>query len=198
MAAPDTPNIPPAPGPRRPATPHIVLLGLRCSGKTTVGRLLAARLKRPFVDLDDRTAAAAGFPSAGAALAAKGEPAFRSVEFAALVPAISAPDPSILALGGGTPTSGNAEATLVRARARREATLVYLAARPQTLGARLARESESAARPPLLPGGPRAEAEALFLQRDPLYRAIADHTVVTDSLTPDQVAETVLRALNLF
>ena len=47
---------------------HVLLIGLRCSGKTTVGPLLAQRLGRLFVDLDDRPAAAAGCGRAGEAL----------------------------------------------------------------------------------------------------------------------------------
>ena len=65
------------PTPPRTAT---VLIGLRGSGKTTLGRLLAARRAVPFVDLDDRTVASAGLASVSAMFRAVGEPAFRLAE----------------------------------------------------------------------------------------------------------------------
>ena len=61
-----------------------VLIGLRGSGKTTLGRLLAARLGAPFIDLDDRTVAGSGHASVSAMFRAQGEPAFRAAEVRAL------------------------------------------------------------------------------------------------------------------
>ncbi|HEX5010252.1 MAG TPA: shikimate kinase, partial [Planctomycetota bacterium] len=71
---PDEPNSTPA---------RIVLIGMRGAGKTTVGRELAARLSRPFVDVDDLIAELAGRP-ADEVLARDGEPAFRALEERAL------------------------------------------------------------------------------------------------------------------
>ena len=64
-----------------PAAP-VFLIGFPAAGKTSVGRGVAAALGRPFVDLDDAIAAAAGQPVP--ALVAADEPAFRQREAAAL------------------------------------------------------------------------------------------------------------------
>ena len=69
--------------------PAAVLIGLRGSGKTTLGRLLAARRKVAFVDLDDRTVSASGHPSVSAMFRAEGEPAFRAAERAELAHALA-------------------------------------------------------------------------------------------------------------
>jgi len=55
--------------------PATVLIGLRGSGKTTLGRLLAARRSVPFIDLDDRTVAGSGHASVSAFFRSAGEPA---------------------------------------------------------------------------------------------------------------------------
>src|SRR5262245_50485569 len=87
-------------------TSPIFLIGFMAAGKTTVGRRLAARLGRRFVDLDDAIAAAADAPVA--ALVAADEPAFRRREADALTAAIAAGgDGPVIATGGGCATFGD-------------------------------------------------------------------------------------------
>jgi len=78
---------------------NLILVGLRASGKTTLGRALADRLGRPFVDLDDELALRAGCP-ADEFLSEAGEAAFRSVERDVLGLA-AALRGRIIATGGG-------------------------------------------------------------------------------------------------
>ena len=84
-------------------TPGIYLVGFMGSGKSTVGRMLAARIGWPFFDLDEeieareRTAIADIFATCG-------ETEFRRIEAAALerhVRAVESGRPAVMALGGG-------------------------------------------------------------------------------------------------
>lgn len=168
---------------------HVLLIGLRCSGKTTVGPLLAQRLGRLFVDLDDRTAAAAGCGRAGEALRSLGEPGFRAAEVRALREVLEAGVPMVVALGGGTPTAPGAAAMLMDAQARRAAVVVYLRASPEVLTERM-RAGGHASRPSLTGAGAVDEVAVLFQRRDPLYMRLADR-VVDATLPTAQIVEQV-------
>lgn len=168
--------------------PAAVLIGLRGSGKTTLGRLLAARRKVAFVDLDDRTVSASGHPSVSAMFRAEGEPAFRAAERVALEQALAhdAAAGAVIALGGGTPTAPGARELIERARAEGRIRVVLLEAPPAVLGARL---SVSPGDRPLLMGANFAEEAAMLAERRmPLYRALADAAVSTAAGTSDALA----------
>jgi shikimate kinase len=173
------------PTPPRTAT---VLIGLRGSGKTTLGRLLAARRAVPFVDLDDRTLALGGHASVSAMFRDVGEPAFRAAERAALEAALEldAAAGSAIALGGGTPTAPGARAMLEAARDAGRIRIVLLEAPPAVLGARLAVAPGDR---PLLMGADFAEEAALLAERRmPAYRALAQATVDTACPTAHSLA----------
>jgi len=167
--------------------PAIVLIGLRGSGKTTLGTLLAARLGSRFIDLDNRTIARSGHPSVSAMFRAVGEPAFRAAECAALqdVLATDARHGAVIALGGGTPTAPGARALLETARANGSIRIVLLEAPPAVLGARL---SVAPGDRPLLMGTNFTEEAALLGERRlPAYRALADSTVTTGGTTAESL-----------
>ena len=150
---------------------HLVLIGLRASGKSTVGRRLAGEFGVPFVDLDDRTAALLGATTVGAAFLGAGEPRFREAESEALRAALLEP-PQVIALGGGTPTAPGAAAMISVARDAGEAVIVFLDPALETLAARLAHDEGG--RPSLTGLGVVAEIEAVAAMRRPLYAALAD------------------------
>ncbi len=82
---------------------HLYLIGLPASGKTTLGRQLAAYYGRGFLDLDHRIVADAGQPIPEI-FAAEGEDGFRQREAAALAAVAAHPGrPLVVATGGGTP-----------------------------------------------------------------------------------------------
>lgn len=81
-------------------THQVVLVGMPASGKTTVGRILARRLRRPFVDIDDLVARRLGV-SVPDFIDARGERAFRDEESQAVREALQVPN-AVVATGGGT------------------------------------------------------------------------------------------------
>jgi shikimate kinase len=173
----------------------LILIGLRGSGKTTVGKLVAQRAGVPgsFVDLDDLVAEAGaplvGHPTTvGEVLRTQGEARFRAVEFATLK-LVCAHRPRVLSLGGGTPTHGPSYAYLEERRrdAEHPATIVYLRATPSTLARRLG-ETDLSTRPSLTGKGVLEEIDTLFQQRDEPYIALATRVIDVDFLTPEQTA----------
>jgi len=156
---------------RETLTRHVVLMGLRASGKSTVGLLLARALEASFIDLDDRTRALLGAPSVRAAFESAGEPNFREAEARALRAALGEPA-AVIALGGGTPTAPGAEDLLRAARASGRATIVFIDPPNEVLAARLTRDAGD--RPSLTGRGVVEEIEWLALERRERYAALAD------------------------
>jgi shikimate kinase len=163
----------------------IFVVGFMATGKTTVGQLLAARLGRPFVDLDARLVGAE-HATIAEQFAAGGEAAFRRREAAALCQA-AAEGAVVVAVGGGAPAWGdNLE------RMRGAGVVVCLTAAVDDLLARLGGALER----PLLAevADKRAEVERLLAVRAPFY-AQAHVTVDTSGRAPSQVVTAILGAL---
>jgi shikimate kinase len=192
-----------APAPTAPAMSnhsHIILLGARCSGKSTVGRLLAQRLARPFIDLDERTLEQFSEPSIAAAWHAHGEARWREAEAHTLDSLLRQAGAShaalVLALGGGTPIIPQARECLLGLRERREAALVYLQCSAATLRQRLQQASEAglAARPPLMGSNAIDEVAQVLAAREPVYLQLASVVIAGDD-APGRVVDRTLEAL---
>jgi shikimate kinase len=141
----------------------VILVGLSGSGKSTIGRLLAAMPSLSFsgfVDLDAAVERAAG-RSVTELFSGSGEPGFRLLERAAMDRALAG-TPSLIAAGAGwIAEPGN----LAAARARK-AVLVYLRVSPRVAALRLAEDRSR----PLLAGADRAERlQALLEARESWY-----------------------------
>lgn len=152
-------------------TPNLILIGLRASGKSTLGNLLAQELGRDFVDLDDVVAHRMDASGPGEAIERDGIDAFRGAETEALRSVLESED-QIIALGGGTPTAPGAADVLRGARAN----IIYLRGTPETLRERLT-HADNANRPALVGDDVLSEVQTLFDQRDDLYREIA-HSII--------------------
>lgn len=150
---------------------QLLLIGLRASGKTTLGSALASRLGVEFIDLDDRTAGELGAASAGDALRAHGEEPFRAAELRALRAACEGP-PRVIALGGGTPTAPGAARFIDGLRREGRAVVVFLDPPLATLQARLSKNAGD--RPSLTGRGVVEEVDEIARLRRPLYAALAD------------------------
>jgi shikimate kinase len=173
-------------GPRgtpRPEDRNVVLVGLMGAGKSVVGRGVARKLGRPFVDTDAEIERRAG-RSIPALFATEGEVPFRALERAA-VAEVAARARQVVATGGGAVADpANRDAL------RRTGFVVYLAARPETLAARV---GEGEGRPMLEGGDPVARIRELLARREPAYRQ-SDLVVDTDGLSVRQVVALVVDA----
>ncbi|HLY36008.1 MAG TPA: bifunctional shikimate kinase/3-dehydroquinate synthase [Candidatus Limnocylindria bacterium] len=161
----------------------VVLIGLSGSGKSTVGRIVAERLGRPFLDTDDLIAQRIREPAAGY-LRRAGEPAFREAEARAVDEAVRQPG-AVIAAGGGAPDD-----PLNRWQLWSHGTVVWLHAPDEVLLARLARDRQPR---PMLAGDPAARLAQLDAQRSPFLRA-AD--LETDAAAPsERVANAILECV---
>ena len=161
---------------------HLILVGLPGAGKTTVGRLAAADLDAPFLDLDDVIELSAG-KSIARLFADQGEAAFRTLEREAMERALAGA-PSVIAAGGGwVAQPGNLEAVAGRA------VVVYLQVTPQVAARRVL---PTANRRPLLEGGDVAgRMSQLLVARRSAYQR-CEATVPADSDQPRSVAREVV------
>ena len=166
---------------RRP----VVLVGMMGSGKTTVGKRLAGALDVPFVDSDAEIERRAGRTIAEL-FAADGEPAFRVTEAAVVAELVAADRPAVIATGGGAVVD-----PATRALVRDRATVVWLRASPGMLAHRIAADGTR----PLLDDDPVDALRRLVAERDPIYRAAADHIVDVDHVPRKAVVERVLDVL---
>jgi shikimate kinase len=171
-----------------PTADALVLVGLRGAGKSTVGRRVAERLGRPFVDLDCVVEGNAGV-TIRSLFAEQGERAFRDLEGSALAETLRLVPRAVVATGGGVVLRAENRAALAGTF------VVYLAGSPEVLAARVAADPSSAdGRPALADGGPLVEATKLLAVRDPLYREVAS-VVVDVQRSVSEVLEAVLVAL---
>lgn len=165
-----------------PPLGNLFLIGYRGTGKSTVGRRVAERLRETFYDTDAEIERRAG-RSIAEIFAAEGETAFRALE-AAMVDELSCGSRSVLALGGGVVLRpGN------RAKLKNRGRTVWLVARPETLWQRiLADEASGHHRPNLTASGGLNEVLEVLSRRLPVYRECADWVVDTEGRTVDEIA----------
>ena len=166
------------------AAKTIVLVGLMGAGKTSVGRRLAVRLERGFVDADSEIESAAGM-SIGDIFATHGEAHFRDGERRVIARLLDDRG-QVLATGGGA--FMNAE---TRALIKGEAVSVWLKAELDVLFRRVSRRTT---RPLLNQENPKGVLEGLMRERYPVY-ADADITVTSDDIPHEAMVERIVVAL---
>lgn len=162
----------------------IVLVGLMGSGKTNVGRRLAARLGLQFRDADAEIEKAAGCTIAEL-FARYGEPQFRDEERRVMRQLLAA-DPLVLATGGGAFMDAETRSIL-----RREAVSIWLRCGLPTL---LQRVLPCRDRPLLQDSDPAAVMQRLVQERDPTY-AEADLVIDSADESPEATTSNVYAAL---
>lgn len=172
---------------KRPARDiPIALIGLPGAGKTSVGRALAMKLGRPFVDLDEAVMGRLGSAPAEA-FARLGEAAFRDAEAAALAEALaprSDEELAVVSTGGGAVLREANRIALAES-----AFVIWLDLSPEAAAARLAAHPDGLRSRPLLAGDAPARMRGLWEARRPLYEAAADARLDATAASPDEIAQ---------
>jgi shikimate kinase len=149
---------------------NIYLVGMPGAGKTTVGRQLAKRLQRSFIDADHEIEARTGV-RIPLIFDIEGEQGFRDRESKVIAELANESD-LVVATGGGVVLRAENRAAL-----KHGGRVIYLHVAPRLLFERTRLDPN---RPLLQVADPMGKIEELFAQRDPLYREVAD--VVINSM----------------
>ena len=164
---------------------YLFLVGMMGAGKSTVGRLLARRLKLRFVDCDHEIERRCGV-KVPLIFEIEGEPGFRARESEVLAE-LTAMKGIVLATGGGAVLS---EAN--RRRLAEHGMVIYLRARPEDLYGRVRHDRN---RPLLATADPLRRLCELHAERDPLYAQIADVVIDTGRQTVQALARDLVGRL---
>jgi shikimate kinase len=166
---------------------RIYLIGYRCTGKTTVGPIVAARLGWKFVDADEELEREAG-QTIQQIFAAEGEAGFRDREQANLQRLAQVPK-CVIATGGGIVLREPN-----REHLRGTGLVAWLTASPALIWQRMQDDPTTAQRRPALAQGGLAEVEELLARREPLYRETAHTIVDAEARSPETIAAAILAA----
>lgn len=164
---------------------NIYLVGMMGAGKTTVGRVLARRLKLRFIDADHEIEARCGV-KIPVIFEIEGEAGFRARE-AQAIGELAGLQGIVLATGGGVVLLPENRRLLAA-----HGTVVYLRATPEHLYERVRQDRN---RPLLATGDPLTRLRELYRERDPLYREIADLIVDTGRQSVQVLARGLLEQL---
>ena len=172
--------------PKDPRATNIFLVGLMGAGKTSVGKLLARRLGKTFVDADHEIERATGV-RIPLIFEIEGEAGFRGRE-SKILAELTTRSHIVLATGGG--------AILLEQNRRLLSEcgiVVYLRATPQDLWHRTRHDRN---RPLLHTVNPLAKLNELFVERDPLYREVAHLVVDTGNQSLSSLAHRLEQKLS--
>ena len=161
---------------------NIVLTGFMCTGKTSVGKLLAEKLGYQFVDTDDLIEQRVGM-KISEIFAVYGEPYFRDVE-TEVVKEVAKKDKFVISTGGGVVLR-----KVNMDELRKNGIIVNLTAKPETIYNRL--KNQPGVRPLLNKPDPMNEIIKLLLQREEYYKN-CDLRIETDNFTVEQIVQQIL------
>ena len=175
--------------------PSIILIGMKSSGKTTVGRILARKLGLRFTDMDAELERL-HFKQEGEWLRFReifkkhGKDYFRNLETAVLQAISVAQDPAplVLATGGGLPLTDENRPLL-----KGLGTVIFLDVAPEVLLERIVRRGIPAFFP--YPEDPQRSLAELLAVRRPIYAALAHITVACRSESPETIVDMIIPQL---
>jgi shikimate kinase len=170
------------------------LIGYRGSGKTTVGRIVAARLKWGFVDCDERIVRLTGM-TIREIFERRGERAFRDLE-SQVIDEVSRLRQTIISFGGGALDRVENCKAVIAAGVK----LVYLRCQPAELLRRIQSDPQTAANRPNLTAlaGGIEEIQLVLARREPVWKTLIAGEVDVTTLTAEQVADEVFKLCNSF
>ena len=164
---------------------NIILIGYRCTGKTSVGKELSERLGLPFIDTDGLIMLDAGMPI-DEIVQKGGWPLFRRKEQEVIAGLSSAEDIVIAPGGGALEDPENREAL------RQNGLFVWLTADIKTIVERMRSDRKSdGQRPPLSDGDLEAQTALIIKKREPTYRQLANLTIDTSHKGIDAITDTI-------
>ena len=166
---------------------NIFLVGLMGAGKSTVGRILARRLSKRFVDTDHEIEKRNGV-TIPVIFEIEGEEGFRRRE-QELLADLAQEQGLVLSTGGGIVLKSENREVL-----RNHGFVVYLNARPELLADRTKHDRS---RPLLNVEDPLTRLRELHAVRDPLYREVAHAVVETGRGAPQQVVQAIIADISL-
>jgi shikimate kinase len=171
-----------------PANPqNLFLIGYRCTGKSSVGKMLAARLKRSFVDTDALLVAERQ-TSIKEIVESGGWKEFRKLEHA-VVKRVCSRSGQVVATGGGV-VLNDVNTGLMKDGGM----IVWLQAEPETIIGRIMQDKASAAyRPALTRQDLVTEIKETLAAREPVYRKAMDFHIKTDARSIDEICDRILR-----
>jgi shikimate kinase len=168
---------------------NIILMGYRCTGKTSAGRRLAERMGLSFYDTDELVERQTQ-RTISQIVAEQGWSSFRGAE-TAVIRELSGADHSVIALGGGAVLDVRNVESL-----KRNGFFVWLCAALETIAARMEKDTAGGAeRPSLTDETSVSEMNVILAKREPLYRRLADLIVDTTRIETDRVVEAILKGL---
>ncbi len=168
---------------------NIILIGYRGSGKSTIGRKLAKRLRLKFVDIDDLIEERAGIPI-HRIVSSHGWGHFRKLE-RNTIEEISKEDRLVVASGGGAVLDTDNVNAL-----RKNGLLIWLKADKQTLLKRLSQDpGTNTRRPALTSQGTSEELKEVLSLREPIYERVSEMQIDTSTLDEKTVVKNISAAV---
>ena len=166
---------------------NIVLIGFMCSGKTTIGRILAKKINYTFIDTDHHISKNENL-TVGEIFDTKGEEYFRKLETQTVKEFSKSLKGTILSTGGGLPIREENVPFL-----KEIGRVIFLKASKETVISRLNPKVE---RPLLLESNPEEKIENLLNQRNPIYEKVADIEIDTNNKSMESIVEEIIEAIS--
>jgi shikimate kinase len=164
----------------------LALIGMMGSGKTTVGRTLAALLGVAFLDSDAVIEERTG-KTVAEIFKTDGESAFRDWEADVVAEALAVRPAAVIGVAGGAVLRDETRSAL-----QKEATVVWLRAPIETL---IRRVSARKLDRPLIAEDPEAAMKELYDKRFPVYEQTAEFVVDVSQKTPQEIANEVIAVI---
>jgi shikimate kinase len=168
---------------------NIILIGYRCTGKTSVGRKISERFRIPFYDTDELVKKHTG-RTIREIVQQGGWESFRQEE-KAMIRGLSPSADAVIAAGGGAVMDPENREAL-----RGNGLFLWLIADAHTIVERMKKDKAGGEqRPPLCSDGMERETSEILQQRTPIYRQLAHFTIDTSGKEIDTIADEVCALL---